>query len=140
MFLGEYRNKMDAKGRIAVPAKFRGELGDSVIINRYYNDGCLAIFREDAWIEKYTPVISRPDNRKDARMMNRIITSTAQNTQFDGQGRILVPSSLIKMVSLEKNCVFIGAGDHVELWPEEAWDRLNAGLTDEEIERITENV
>ena len=140
MFLGEFRNKMDAKGRIAVPAKFRGELGDSVIINRYYSDGCLALFPVDAWKEKYTPVISRPDNRKDARMMNRIITSTAQDTTFDGQGRILVPSSLVKMVNLTKNCVFIGAGDHVELWPEEAWDSLNAALTDEEIERITENL
>ena len=73
-------------------------------------------------------------------MMNRIITSTAQDTSFDGQGRILVPSSLVKMVNLTKNCVFIGAGDHVELWPEEAWDSLNASLTDEEIERITENL
>ena len=140
MFLGEYRNKMDAKGRIAVPAKVRGELGDSVIINRYYTDGCLAIFTEDAWNEKYTSIITRPDNHKDNRMMTRIITSTAQPTRFDGQGRILVPSSLIKAVNLGKSCVFIGAGDHVELWPEEAWDQLNASLTDEEIERITENL
>ena len=139
MFLGEFRNKMDAKGRIAVPARFRGELGDSVIINRYYTDGCLAIFTEDAWKEKYTSIITRPDNHKDNRMLARIITSTAQTTQFDGQGRILVPASLAKVVNLSKNCVFIGAGDHVELWPEEAWDSLNASLTDEEIERITEN-
>ena len=125
MFLGEYRNKMDAKGRIAVPAKFRGELGDSVIINRYYNDGCLAIFREDAWIEKYTPVISRPDNRKDARMMNRIITSTAQNTQFDGQGRILVPQKLRAYAGLNKNLVIVGMIDHLEIWSEDEWEAQN---------------
>lgn len=140
MFLGEYRNKLDNKGRVAVPARFRGELGDSIIINRYYTDGCLAIYTEEAWKEKYTPVTSLPDSRSNNRDMIRILASTAQTVQFDSQGRILVPSSLIKRVGLEKNCVFIGAMDHVELWPEDKWDAYNESLTDEEIERISESL
>ena len=139
MFLGEFRNKMDAKGRIAVPARFRADLGDTVIINRYYTDGCLAIFTEDAWKEKYTSIITRPDNHKDNRMLARIITSTAQTTQFDGQGRVLIPANLLEKVQLVKNAVFIGAGDHIEIWSEEVWNAYDETLTDEEIERISES-
>ena len=140
MFLGEYRNKMDKKGRIAIPFKFHSELGDSVIINRYYSDGCLAIYTEEAWKEKYYPLISRPDNRADVRELTRILTSSAQTATVDSQGRILVPSNLIKIAGLESQCVFIGAGDHVELWSEEKWDSYNSRLTDEEIERISESL
>ena len=140
MFLGEYRNKLDNKGRIAVPAKFRGELGESVIINRYYTDGCLALYTEEAWKGKYNDIISQPDNKANTRDMIRILTSKASTVQFDGQGRILVPSNLIEKVGLVKNCVFIGAGDHVELWPQDKWDAYNDELTDEEIERISESL
>ncbi|MBE6103456.1 MAG: division/cell wall cluster transcriptional repressor MraZ [Erysipelotrichaceae bacterium] len=140
MFLGEYRNKLDNKGRVAVPAKFRGELGESVIINRYYTDGCLALYTEEAWKGKYNDIISQPDNKANTRSMIRILTSTATTVTFDGQGRILVPSNLIEKVGLSKNCVFIGAGDHVELWPQDKWDAYNNGLTDEEIERISESL
>ncbi|MBQ9036691.1 MAG: division/cell wall cluster transcriptional repressor MraZ [Erysipelotrichaceae bacterium] len=140
MFLGEYRNKLDAKGRIAVPAKFRSELGDTIIVNRYYTDGCLAIYTEDTWKKKYEQIINQPDNKANTRNMIRILTSAAQDVQFDAQGRILVPASLIQKVDLKKNCVFIGAGDHVELWPEDKWEAYNNELTDEEIERISESL
>ena len=140
MFLGEYRNKLDTKGRVAVPAKFRGDLGDTVIVNRYYTDGCLAIYTQKAWEDKYAAILSQPDNKADRRDMIRILTSTAQIVEFDTQGRILVPASLIKRVGLEKECVFIGAGDHVELWPEKKWEEYNDRLTDEEIDRISENL
>jgi MraZ protein len=140
MFLGEYRNKMDKKGRIAIPFKFHSELGDNIIINRYYSDGCLAIYTEDAWKEKYLPLISRPDFKADVRELTRVLTSSAVNLQVDSQGRILVPAKLIKIAGLDSQCVFIGAGDHVELWSEEKWDNYSDQLTDEEIERISESL
>ena len=139
MFLGEYRNRLDSKGRVAVPARFRGELGDNVIISRYFTDGCLAIYTEEAWMEKYKQIISMPDNKADTRNMVRILTAYTHQVPFDTQGRILVPGSLIDKVGLKKNCVFIGAADHIELWPEEKWEEYNNSLTDEEIERISES-
>jgi len=139
VFLGEYRNKLDNKGRIAVPAKFRGELGDSVVINRYYTDGCLAIYPEKTWQDKYSPIINTPDNKRSTRDMIRVLTKSAVITQFDGQGRVLIPANLLEKVQLVKNAVFIGAGDHIEIWSEEVWNAYDETLTDEEIERISES-
>ncbi len=139
MFLGTYLNKLDNKGRIAVPAKFRGELGSTVVVNRYL-DGCLAIYTQDDWKSRYDAIMQLPSNKADVRKYQRYMTSSATEASFDSQGRILVPSELIKIGKLEKNCVFIGAGDRIELWSEDSWNAYNNTLTEEEIEQISENL
>lgn len=139
MFLGTYLNKLDNKGRIAVPAKFRSELGSTVVVNRYM-DGCLAIYTQADWQNKYESIMALPSNKADVRKYQRSMTAAATEASFDAQGRILIPSELTKLARLEKNCVFIGAGNHIEVWGEESWNAYNSSLTDEEIEKISENL
>ena len=139
MFLGTYLNKLDNKGRIAVPARFRGELGNTVIINRYL-DGCLAIYTQEDWKNIYDSIMQLPSNKADVRKYQRSMLADTAEASFDAQGRILIPANLMNIAHLEKNCVFIGAGNHIELWSEEGWNEYNSTLTDEEIEKISESL
>jgi MraZ protein len=139
MFLGKYLNKLDSKGRIAIPAKFRGDLGNTVVVNRYL-DGCLAIYTQEDWNAIYASLMALPSNKAEVRKYQRSMTSAASEQSFDSQGRILIPSELIRLAGLDKDCVFIGAGNHVELWSLDKWNEYNASLTEEEIEKISENL
>ena len=139
MFLGEFRNRLDNKNRVAVPFQLRNELGNSVVVNRYL-DGCLAIYTAEAWKVRYDSLMELPTNKADVRAYVRYMTSAAHQTGLDSQGRILIPDNLINSAGLNKDCVFIGAGDHVELWSAENWDKYNSTLTDAEIAAISENL
>jgi len=139
MFIGEYQHSLDQKGRIAVPAKFRGELGDSVVINRYL-DGCLAVYTQQAWNKQYDNLMALNQNHADNRKYVRAMTSKASESTFDAQGRISIPTVLIELGKLTKDCVFIGAGDHIELWSKENWDQYNESLDDDEILKISEQI
>ena len=140
MFMGEYAHNIDKKGRIIIPAKFRDELGESVIITRGL-DGCLAVYTLTQWEKIYEQLMQLPSTKKDARMFVRMMTSKAAECEIDNQGRVLLPSSLIKLATLEKECMVIGAANHVEIWAKEAWDPVDeeGSATFEEIaENITE--
>ena len=139
MFKGEYRHSIDAKGRIAVPAKFRAELGENIVINRYL-DNCLALYSEEGWQKEYEKLMKLNTYKADERRYLRARISQTFDLTYDGQGRILVPQSLIQLASLVKDCVFIGTGDHVELWSKENWEPYLESLTDEEISSISENI
>lgn len=140
MFMGEYAHNIDKKGRIIIPAKFREELGDHVIITRGL-DGCLAVYTNEQWEKIYEQLMQLPSTKKDARMFVRMMTSKAAECEIDNQGRVLLPSSLIKLANLEKECMIIGAANHVELWAKEAWDPIDeeGSATFEDIaENLTE--
>jgi len=139
MFIGSYQHSLDQKGRIAVPAKFRLSLGENIVINRYL-DHCLAIYSQEGWQKEYDSLMSLNQNKQEVRKYVRAMTSQAFDLQLDVQGRINVPTTLAQLASLDKDCIFIGAGDHVELWSKEGWEQYNSSLTDEEILNISENL
>lgn len=122
VFVGEYHQKIDEKGRLIIPAKIREDLGNDFIITRGL-DGCLFIYPKTTWneiIKKYQEL----PNVKDARNFMRFFLSGAINLEFDKQGRINISSPLIKYADLIKNCVVIGVGDRVEIWNEDRWIKL----------------
>lgn len=139
MFIGEFHHSLDTKGRIAIPARFRDELGDAVVINRHL-DGCLAVYTVEGFQKKYEAWMQLNSNKAEVRKYVRAMTSQAFEAPFDNQGRILVPATLSKIAELGKDCVFIGAGDHLELWSEKRWNEYNSAMTDEEIEKISEEL
>lgn len=81
MFMGEYAHNIDKKGRIIIPAKFREELGDHVIITRGL-DGCLAVYTKEQWETIYEQLMKLPSTKKDARMFVRMMTSKALNVKL----------------------------------------------------------
>jgi len=121
MFIGEYQHNLDAKGRIIIPSKFREELHTTFILTRGL-DGCLTIYSLKQWEKLFEEVNKLPTTKKDARSYVRMLTATASECTLDNQGRIAIPSFLSKPVGIEKECVIIGANDHIEIWDKNAWD------------------
>lgn len=138
MFMGEYAHNIDKKGRIIIPAKFREELGMKVIITRGL-DGCLNGYTKDQWEVIYEQLLKLPSTKKDARMFVRMMTSKAAECEIDNQGRVLLPSSLISLASIQKECMIIGAANHIEIWAKETWTSVDEEAN-ESFEDIAENL
>lgn len=118
--MGEFAHNLDAKGRLIVPAKFRNELGTSMVVNRGL-DGCLALYTKDAWDKIYDSLKLLPTTKKEVRAYVRLLTAKASDVVPDSQGRILIPASLLEENGFEKECMIVGAGDKVEIWPKDRW-------------------
>lgn len=127
MFMGEYHQKIDEKGRLIIPAKLRYELGENFIITRGL-DGCLFIYKKDTWNDIINRYQNLP-NIKDARNFMRFFLSGADETNFDKQGRINISKPLTNYANLNKDVIVIGVGDRLEVWDEDKW---NTFLTDNE--------
>lgn len=126
MFMGEFNHNIDAKGRLIIPSKLREQCGVSVVVTRG-QDGCLAVYTQDGWKEYYQTLKSLPKTRRDVRDFVRITTSKASECEFDKLGRINIPNVLRQEGKLEKECIIIGAGDHIEIWNQDLWnDYYNA--------------
>lgn len=138
MFMGEYAHSIDKKGRIIIPAKFREELGDVIIITRGL-DGCLSVYTKAQWAIIYEQLMKLPSTKKDARMFVRMMTSKAAECEIDNQGRVLIPSPLCKLAELLKDCMIIGAANHVEIWSKERWIPVDEEA-DMNFEEIAENL
>jgi len=132
VFTGEYRHTIDAKGRLAVPARFRSELAGESHICRWI-DGCLAIFPKAAWDQLAGQIsgLSRVGDAR-AREFARSVFASAFPVELDGQGRVLVPSNLRAMVGLDSETVVVGLNDHVELWSPERWTAYSAAMNEPE--------
>ncbi len=123
MFMGEFAHNIDRKGRLIMPAKFRDELGERVIVNRGL-DGCLNVYTTEQWEAVYKKIAALPSTNKDARMYQRIFLSKASEVDLDSQGRILIPASLVSLAGLVKECLIIGVATHIEIWSKEKWEAL----------------
>ena len=138
MFMGEYRHSLDSKNRLIIPSRFRDELGDTFVITRYL-DGCLTVYTEAQWETITSKLGSIPLTSKAGRQFSRIFLSKAVSCQPDGQGRVQLPQSLIKAAEIDRKCVVIGTGDHVEIWSEERWDAYS-DIPDDSFEEAAETL
>lgn len=123
MFFSEYRHSIDAKGRLSIPAKMRSQCGESVFVTRG-NDGCLALYTKEGWEEYYKQLQALPQKKKKTRIFIRLVTSRVSECEFDKLGRINIPLVLRQEGNLDKECVIVGVGDHVEIWNSETWDNF----------------
>ncbi len=138
MFIGEYQHNLDAKGRIIIPSRFRDELNASFILTRGL-DGCLTIYSLEQWEKMFVEINKLPTTKKAARQYVRMLTSTATECVLDNQGRIQIPSFLSKPVNIQKECVVIGANDHIEIWDKATWDNYYLEAS-ENFEDVAENL
>jgi MraZ protein len=138
MFIGEYKHNLDSKGRIIIPSKFREELHTTFILTRGL-DGCLTIYSLKQWEKLFEEVNKLPTTKKAARQYVRMLTSTATECTLDSQGRIVVPSFLSKPVNITKECVVIGANDHIEIWDKQSWENYYVDASNS-FEEVAENL
>lgn len=137
VFLGEYSHTIDSKGRIIIPAKLRNNLGNNFIITKGI-DNCLFVYSE----ENFNNIIAKYKNlndTKDKRIFMRLFLSSASRLEYDRQGRINIPISLIDYASLTKNCKIIGVDDHLEIWNKDVWDEFILNHSSD-LSEITDNL
>ena len=136
--MGEYSHNIDRKGRLIMPAKFRDELKDRVVVNRGL-DGCLYVYTMEQWAIVQQKIATLPTTKKDARNFQRMMLAKADECDLDSQGRILIPSRLIQLANLEKECVIVGVGNHIEIWAKDRWQTFEAEQEDS-FEEFAENL
>ena len=125
MLIGTYRHSVDAKKRMRMPSKFKSELGANFVITKG-NSGNLFVFSNEQFSALYEKMVSLPLFDEEAQKPIRKFLSSAFEAEEDNQGRVLLPKELVKHAGIEKNMVFVGVGNRVEIWAEEAWDKLDA--------------
>ena len=130
MFLGRYAHSLDAKGRLAIPARFRDELAAGLVLTRGI-DRCLSLYPMAAWLPLAERVSALPLTDPDARNFRRMVFAEAVNLDLDGQGRILVPEELRRYGGLEREAVVVGVHTSVEIWSVERWEAVNAQMDED---------
>jgi len=128
MFIGEYKHSIDAKGRLAVPAKLRTLLSDGAVVTNGL-DNCLFLFPKKKWGEWAEKLANLPFiSQSSARDMSRFMLGGAMDVDFDNQGRITLPEYLRKYAGLKSKAVIVGLYDHLEIWEEKAWEKYRTGV------------
>lgn len=122
MFIGQYNNKMDSKGRLSMPIKFREFLGNKFIITRGL-DCCLFGYTIEEWQKIENKIKSLPVTKKNARSFQRFFFSGAVEVETDKQGRINIPNSLIEHANLKKECIVNGVSNRIEIWNKDIWGK-----------------
>ena len=127
MFLGEYEHNLDDKGRLAIPSRFREDLGDGVVITRGF-DRCLMGFPREAWQQLAERVSGLSLGQGEARTLRRLIFSGASDAVLDRQGRILIPQNLREYAGLGDQVIVAGLNTHFEIWATESWNDVLSAL------------
>ncbi len=127
MFLGEYEHSIDDKGRLAVPARFREQLGEGIVITRGF-EHCLMGFPLAYFERLASQVSSLSIGNTEARDMRRLLFSGASDSPLDKQGRINIPPNLREYAGLSDTVVIAGMNTHFEIWSLERWQHVLNGL------------
>ncbi|UBH06365.1 transcriptional regulator MraZ [Leucobacter sp. Psy1] len=128
MFLGTFTPKLDDKGRLILPAKFRDELSEGLVITRG-QERCLYVFSEREFADMHDRIRQAPITSKQGRDYLRVFLSGAHAETPDKQSRVTIPSALREYAGLGRELAVIGAGTRAEIWDAEAWQEY---LTEQE--------
>lgn len=121
MFLGTYTPRLDDKGRLILPAKFRDAFADGLVLTRG-QENCLYAYPAAEFARVHEQLRMAPLTSKQARDFSRVLLSGASDEVPDRQGRITVPPALRRYAGLDRECAVIGAGVRVEVWDAAAWE------------------
>lgn len=128
MFLGTHEPKLDDKGRLILPARFREELSNGIVMTKG-QERCLYVFPTSEFSTITERLRLAPVTEKGARDYMRVMFAGAHDEVPDKQGRVTIPAGLRTYAGLEKDCVVIGANTRLEIWDVESW---NSYLADRE--------
>lgn len=124
MFFGTYSPKLDEKGRLTLPAKFREDLEAGVVVTRT-QDRALAVYPRAVFEAKMAALLSAPSTVRQVRDYQRMVMAGASDEVPDKQGRVTIPPHLRQYAGLEREVVVIGAGDRAEIWDAQAWQQYS---------------
>ncbi|WKZ25943.1 MAG: cell division/cell wall cluster transcriptional repressor MraZ [bacterium] len=141
MLIGNYSAVLSDARRVAVPKKFTTELGEKPILAMWYED-CLILVQNSFWTTLSNSLVGGRNKDFGVRNIERFILGSAFETDPDEQGRIIIPESLAGYANLQKDLVFLGLVDRVEIWSKDVWDKKQIDLqkiTREYIDNLMKN-
>jgi MraZ protein len=128
MFLGTHAPRLDEKGRMFLPAKYREVLAAGVVITKG-QERCLYVFPAEEFTRITEGLRTAPVTSKTVRDYSRVLFASASDEVPDKQGRVTIPQGLRDYAGLQRECVVIGANTRLEIWDNTAW---TAYLADQE--------
>lgn len=120
MYYGRYYHRLESKGRVSLPAKFREKLEEGAVLTRGL-DGSLAIYDRDLWIKKLEEASNLAQTKRAHREYIRYLTNDAQEIEIDALGRFKMSAELQALAGIEKEIVFVGSLDHIEIWGQQRY-------------------
>lgn len=137
MFTGSHAINMDAKGRLAIPARLREALAAAcegrLVVTAHTEERCLLVYPEPQWREILPKLEALPSMNKMSRRIQRLMIGHATPLEMDSNGRVLLPPTLREYAQLEKKLMLVGLGKKLELWSEAHWESLMDEELDEEM-------
>lgn len=133
MFRGINEVVLDAKGRMAVPTRYRSfsllqkEANDKLVVTIDTEEKCLLLYPFLVWEEIEKKVEALPSFNKLTRRIQRLLIGHATEIEFDGNGRVLIPPLLREYACLDKNVILVGQGKKFEIWAKEIWESGRTG-------------
>jgi transcriptional regulator MraZ len=124
VFLGTHHPKLDDKGRLFLPAKFRDDLAKGLVITRG-QERCLYIWSLEEFGKVTEQMRQAPVTNRAARDYLRMLFAGASDEQPDKQGRVTIPPMLREYAGLARDCVVIGAMNRLEIWDQNAWEQYS---------------
>ncbi len=125
MFLGSHNINMDAKGRLAIPAKYRETLADvssgHIVMTAHTQDRCVLVYPQNEWAQILPKIEALPNMNAMTQRIQRKFVGYATPLELDSNGRVVVPPSLRQYANLDKKVKLVGLGKKFELWSEENW-------------------
>ena len=127
MFRGSSAVNLDAKGRLAMPSRYRQELGErcegQMVITIDLHDPCLCLYPLNEWARIETQVSRMPSMVAEARRLQRLLIGNAVDVELDGSGRFLIPPRLRELAGLDKHVLLVGLLHKFQIWDEQAWNQ-----------------
>ena len=129
MFLGQFQHNLDDKGRLMIPARYRELLAAGAFITQGF-DKCLMVMTDNYFKQVYDRINAMNLADGTARLLRRLILSSAYPVEVDKVGRILVPQNLRQVIMLENEAIVAGQGEYFEVWTPAAWNDQMSQLQD----------
>lgn len=121
-FRGTYEHTVDDRGRVAVPARYRHEFAEGVVLT-LSPEGCLEVYTEDGFTEISNRVMAEPPTHLKGRRLRRRLFGRSWDAELDRQGRILIPAQLREAAQLNGAVIVYGRGECLEVWNRDRWEK-----------------
>ncbi|NOY15055.1 MAG: division/cell wall cluster transcriptional repressor MraZ [bacterium] len=129
MIIGQYSAKAESNGRVMLPKKIRQFLKTKkLIVTRGY-DGCLLLINTGQFQQVIKDIVSQSFLNPDKRNTERFLLGSAFELEIDNHGRLIIPDTLKKYAGLKHQLIFVGLGNRIEIWAQEAWQKQQKYLT-----------
>jgi transcriptional regulator MraZ len=139
LLLGESVQKLDAKNRVTLPARFRDQFADGIVVTKGF-DSCLSVYTRDGWEQFTESQLGRLDPfSRQGRQMTRFLYGGAWETELDRQGRVMLPPMHLEHAGLERDIVVAGLRDRLEIWSLPAW-RAQEAESEGSVEDVAESL